>query len=151
MLSNLKNRQKNDGICRKNLIYFLNKNKMELGLPLDELRVNIVLRVLITAYWASGLCSFFSYIPGSSQEDAKLLWYNKNSNYLSRLISSLIFFLLWISQFKYPELAYITMAEIFIIIVAYLYLIICKERYRKKNQENIKRLLKEKREELKKS
>lgn len=137
MLSNRKNRQKNDDICRKNLILFY-ITKMELPLPVDQLRFNIVLWILITAYWASWLWNFFATVPGCSKEDAEILWYNTKSNYSFRLISSLIFFLLWISQFHYACLIYLSIIEIYVIIIAYLYLIIKKRKYIKqeKNKRN---------------
>jgi len=117
---------------------------MELPLPLDQLRFNIILRILITAYWISGIWNFIAFVPGNSKDDEKLLWYNNECNYSFRLISSLLFFLLWISQFKYTRLAHITMGEIFIIVICYIYLAICKRWYMRKNQKNLKEL-KEKR------
>ena len=132
-----------------NFIY-LNKNKMDLPLPLDQLRFNLVLRTLITAYGISGIWNFIAFVPGCNKDDEKILWYNNyRSNYSFRLISSLIFFLLWISQFKYLRISYLTMAEIFIVIIAYIYLIICKEHYIEKNVNNIKKLKKKSLEEIK--
>ena len=113
---------------------------MDLLLPLDHLRFNIVLRTLITAYGASGIWNFIAFVPGCNKDDSETLWYSNTSNYSFWLISSLIFFLLWISQFKYLRLSYLTMAEIFIIIIAYLYLVICKEHYMRKNKDNMKKL-----------
>jgi len=111
---------------------------MDLLLPLDHLWFNIVLWALITAYGASGIWNFMAFVPGCNKDDSEILWYSNTSNYSFRLISSLIFFLLWISQFKYLRLSYLTMAEIFIIIFAYLYLIVCKERYMRRNKDNMK-------------
>jgi hypothetical protein len=113
-----------------NFIYF-NKNKMELPLPLDQFRFNLVLWILITAYWMSGIGNYFAFIPGCSKEDAELLWYKQNWNYSFWLISSLIFFLLWISQFQYPFLIYLSIWEIYLIIIIYSYLIIKKVTYYK--------------------
>ncbi len=108
---------------------------MELPLPLDSLRFNIVLWLLISAYWASGIWNFIALVPGCSDEDAEILWYSSKSNYSFWLISSLIFFLLWISQFHYPILITLSIIEIYIIIVAYLYLIIHKRCYLRKNKK----------------
>lgn len=113
---------------------------MALALPLDQLRFNIVLRVLITAYGLSGLSNFIAFVPWNNDDDANILWYSNNCNYSFRLISSLIFYLLWISQFQYSWLAYITMWEIFVIIIAYLYCMVMQRRYLKKNEENLKEI-----------
>ena len=121
---------------------------MDLPLPLDQLRFNIVLRILITAYWISGIWNFIAFVPGNSKDDEKLLWYSNESNYSFRLISSLLFFLLWISQFNYVRLAHITMAEIFIVIVCYIYLALNKRRYMKKNQESLKQLQEKRKKEI---
>ena len=140
MLPNWKNWQKNDDLCRKNIILFLNKNKMELPLPLDQFRFNLVLRLLITAYWASGIWNFFAFVPGGSEEDAEILWYSHNTNYSFWLISSLLFCVLGISQFRFPCLIYITTGEIYLIIVIYLCLIIKKHRYSRKNKTRLKQI-----------
>jgi len=108
---------------------------MDLPLPLDQFRFNIVLRLLITAYWVSGLWNYFAFVPGCNEEDAEILWYKKNSNYSFWLISSLIFLLLWISQFQYPVLIYLSIWEIYLVIIAYWYLIVKKRSYYKQNKE----------------
>ena len=136
MLSNLKNRQKDDDFCRKNIILFL-KEKMELPLPLDQLRFNIVLRILITAYGASGIWNFFAIVPWCSEEDAEILWCHRNTNYSFWLISSLLFFLLWISQFQYAYLVYLSMWEIYLIIIIYLWLIVKKRKYSNHNKQKL--------------
>jgi len=122
---------------------------MELPLPLDQLRFNVVLRILITAYGISGIWNFIAFVPGNSKDDEKLLWYNNECNYSFRLISSLLFFLLWISQFKYVRLAHITMGEIFIIIICYIYLAVRKKGYMRKNQKNLKELRERRIKEIK--
>lgn len=122
---------------------------MDLPLPLDQFRFNLVLRILITAYWASWIWNFIAFVPGNyKDDDADILWYSNKSNYSFWLISSLIFFLLWISQFQYIRLTYITIAEIFIIIICYMYLCIYKRKYMKKNERNIKELRKRNKEEI---
>jgi len=111
---------------------------MNLPLPLDQFRFNIVLRVLITAYWISGIWNFIAFIPGCSKEDEKIMWYNSKSNYSFWLISSLLFFILWVSQFHYEFLVYITLWEIYLTIIIYLYLSIKKYYYLKTNKEKEK-------------
>lgn len=116
---------------------------MEWLLPLDQPRFNIILWVLITAYGASGVGNFIAFIPGFTSEEAEMLWYtSKSNNYSFRLISSLIFMLLWISQFRYPLLIYITIVEIYTIIIIYLCLIVNKWCYSKRNSEKRKQLKK---------
>lgn len=121
---------------------------MDLPLPLDQFRFNAILRLLITAYGASGIWNFIAFIPGYSKEDAKILWYNNKSNYSFRLISSLLFFLLWISQFQYPCLIYLTVWEIYITILAYLYLMIKQRRYAAENKKKKKEMYKKRIEEV---
>jgi hypothetical protein len=113
---------------------------MDLPLPLDQFRFNLVLRILITAYGASGIWNFFAFIPGCSEEDAEILWYNRNSNYSFRLISSLIFFLIWISLFRYPSLIYLSTWEIYLTIITYLRLIVKKWKYSKSTKAKIRQV-----------
>ena len=113
---------------------------LELPLPLDQLRFNLVLRILITAYGISGMWNFFASIPGCNQEDAEILWCNRNWSYSFRLISSLIFFLLWISQFRYPWLIYLSIIQIYITIIIYIRLIIKERHYSKEDREKKKQL-----------
>ena len=120
---------------------------LTLPLPLDQLRFNLVLRILITAYGISWMWNFFASIPGCNEEDAEILWCNRNWNYSFRLISSLIFFLLWISQFRYPWLIYLSIIQIYITIIIYIWLIIKEHRYSKANREK-KRQIKKKYDEL---
>ena len=118
-------------------------------LPLDQFRFNLVLWVLITAYWASGIWNFMAFVPWSMKDDARLLWYSNRSNYSFWLISSLIFLLLWISQFRYPILTYISIAEIYLIIIVYLCLVVGKRSYLKNNKEKIKEMKKRRIDEIK--
>ena len=113
---------------------------MDLPLPLDQLRFNVVLRVLITAYWIAGVWNFMAFIPWCSKDEADILWYKDRSNYSFWLLSSLLFFLLWISQFQYPVLICISIAEIYLIIVAYFYLIIKKWWYSEHNKTRRKQI-----------
>ena len=122
---------------------------MDLPLPLDQFRFNIVLRILITAYGASWIGNFMAFVPGCSEEDAEILWYNNKSNYSFWLISSLLFFIFWISQFQYISFIYLTMGEIYLTIIIYLRLIIKNERYSKQNKEKIKQMKKSRMDEIK--
>ena len=121
---------------------------MDLPLPLDQFRFNVILWILITAYWASGIWNFIAFIPGYSDEDAKILWYNNKSNYSFWLISSLLFFLLWISQFQYISLIYLTIGEIYLTIIIYLYLIIKKRSYLIENKKKAKEIIRRRKEEI---
>lgn len=107
---------------------------MELPLPLDQFRFNIVLRVLITVYGAAWIWNFMAFIPWCNKEDAEVLWYKNKSNYSFRLLSSILFFLLWISQFQYPSLIFISIWEIYLIIVIYFVILIKKRSYSEKNK-----------------
>ena len=114
----------------------------------NELRFNIAFWVVITAYWATWVGNFIACIPDSDNNDDELFRFNK-ANYHFRLISSLIFFLFWISQFKFPSLVYLTVIEIFSIIIIYLYLIVCKQKYIKRKQKRLNDLNKKNKEEIK--
>lgn len=113
---------------------------MDFPLPLDQFRFNLVLRILITAYWASGIWNFFAFIPWWTREDAEMLWCSYNSNYSFRLISSLIFFLLWISLFRYPALVCISAIEAYLTIIIYAWLIAKKWRFVKKNKARSRKI-----------
>lgn len=117
---------------------------LPIHLPLDQFRFNIVLRVLITAYWISGIWNFIAFVPGWTKDDEKTMWYSNKSNYSFWLISSLLFFILWVSQFRYQFLVYITLWEIYLTIIVYLYLIIKKYCYLKTNKEKKKEVKKRK-------
>lgn len=148
MLSYLKNRQKDDNFRWKNLILY-QKILMTLPLPLDQFRFNIVLWILITAYWAAWIWNFIAFVPGCTKNDAEIMWYNNKSNYSFRLISSLLFFLLWISQFQYTTLIYLTLWEIYLTVITYVYLIFKKWHYLKTNRDKKKEMLKKEKEMLK--
>ena len=119
-------------------ILYQNK-KMDIILPFDQLRFNIILRALITIYGASSIWNFMAFIPECPNEEEEVIWYKK-SNYSFRLISSLLFFLLWISQFKYTYLTYLTVWEMLITIVAYIHLSIAKRHYLKENKKKLKEI-----------
>jgi hypothetical protein len=107
---------------------------MDLPLPLDQFWFNVILRVLITAYGAAWIWNFMAFIPWCNKEDAEILWYKNKSNYSFRLLSSILFFLLWISQFQYPSLIFISIWEIYLIIVIYFVILIKKRSYSEKNK-----------------
>ena len=113
---------------------------MDLPLPLDQFRFNITLWILITAYWAAGVWNFMAFIPWCTKDDAELLWYKNKSNYSFRLLSSILFFLLWISQFQYPSLIIISIWEIYLIIVIYFIILIKKRSYSEKNKARTKQI-----------
>ena len=122
---------------------------LTLPLPLDQFRFNLVLWILITAYWASGIWNFLAFIPECSDEDAEMLWYKRSSNYSFRLISSLIFFLLWISQFRFLSLIYLTMGEIYLTVIIYFWIIIRNLHYTKENRKKKKEITKRNNSEIK--
>ena len=115
---------------------------MDLLLPLDEFRFNLVLWFLITLYGASGVWNFTAFVPGCSDDDMKILRCNNKSNYSSRLISSLLFFLLWISQFRYACFVYLTMGEMYLTIFIYLFFIFRKWHYFRQNKHREKEITK---------
>ncbi len=61
-----------------------------------------------------------------------------------------MFFFLWISQFQYPILVYLTMLEIVIVIAVYLNLIIRKNKQIEEHNEKVYTIKKRKIEELRK-
>jgi len=139
---------------QKKYNFILKQNKMDLAftstipLPLDQFRFNLVLRILITAYGASGIWNFFAFVPWCSEEDAEILWYRHNTNYSFWLISSLLFCVLWISQFRFPCLIYITTGEIYLILVIYICLLVKKHKYSKRNKTRIKQINKKRFEDF---
>lgn len=120
-----------------------------MDLPMEQLWFNILLRALITVYSANGIWNFIAFIPWMSRDDAEILWYDRNSNYSFQLTSSLIFCLLWIAQFRYPVLTYLTIVEVVLIIVTYLHLIECKLSYIKQKRVNLKKIKRKRMDEIK--
>ena len=107
---------------------------MDLPLPLDQFRFNVILWLLITAYGAAWIWNFMAFIPWCNEDDAEILWYKNKSNYSFRLLSSILFFLLWISQFQYPSLIMISIWEIYLIIIIYFLILIKKRSYSERNK-----------------
>ncbi len=99
--------------------------------------LDIIIRVLITAYGATGVWNFIAYTPGGLCDD-DFFQYNE-FNYTFWLISSLIFLGLWTLQFKYPILVYLSLVEMIILIIIYMFLIAqkqeCIKRQRKMRKE----------------
>ena len=120
---------------------------MDLPLPLDQFRFNVILWLLITAYGAAWIWNFMAFIPWCNEDDAEILWYKNKSNYSFRLLSSILFFLLWISQFQYPSLIMISIWEIYLIIIIYFLILIKKRSYSERNktktQQNKRKMYKE--------
>ena len=125
---------------RKKFNLYHHKRTMSVSLPLDQFRFNLTLRVLITAYGASGVWNFMAFVPWCNRDDAKILWYKQRSNYAFRLISSLIFLYIWISQFQYTSLVYLSIGEIYIIVIMYLYITIRNWSFSRKNKNNSKNI-----------
>ena len=117
-------------------------------LPFDELRFNLTFRILITLYWFSGLGNFFASMPKPCESDDEIFHFN-NCSYGFRLITSLIFLLIWLSQFKYQILVFLTVGEICLIIIIYIKLILNKQRYLEKQAKKIASINKKRKEEIK--
>ena len=120
-----------------------------MDLPMEQLWFNILLRALITVYSANGIWNFIAYIPWMNKDDAEVLGYDTSSNYSFQLTSSLIFCLLWIAQFRYQILVYLTIVEVVLIIVTYLRLIECKLSYLDKKKMALKKMKKKRIDEIK--
>lgn len=87
---------------------------------------DIIIRVLITAYGATWVWNFMAYTPwGLSDDD--FFQFNE-FNYTFWLISSLIFLWLWTLQFKYPILVYLSLLEMIILLITYMFLIAKKQK-----------------------
>ena len=108
-----------------------------MGLIEHSFLVDIILRILITAYGASGVWNFIAYTPWGSKDDD---FFNYNEfNYVFRLVTSLIFLTFWILQFKHPILVYVSLVEVVVLIIAYMILITekweCIKRQKKMRKE----------------
>ncbi len=122
--------------------------KTKMILPMEQLWFNILLRAVITIYSVNGIWNFITYIPWMSKNDAKVLGYDTNPNYSFQLTSSLIFCLLWIAQFRYQILVYLSIVEIVLIIITYLRLIKCKLSYLEKKKMALKKIKQKRMEKL---
>ena len=117
-------------------------------LPFDELRFNVTFWVLITLYWFSGLWNFFARMPKQHEGDEEIFHFN-HCSYGFRLITSLIFLLIWLSQFKYQTLVFLTVGEICLVIITYIKLIIDKQRYLSKQEKKLASINRKRKEEMK--
>jgi len=119
-------------------------------LPISELWFNIILRVLITIYWATWIWNLIAHTPDPKiDDDNELFKFNKVS-YIFRLITSLLFFSFWISEFKNEILIYLTVIEIIVIILAYMYLIITRGNQTVKQMKRLKKLDEYRKEQIRK-
>ena len=88
-----------------------------------------------------------AYIPDSRNNDDDIFKYNK-SDFSFWLLTSLIFYRLWIAQFQYSTLVYLTILEIIIVLCIYLHLISCKRSYISKKNKRLKTVKEKKSEEI---
>ena len=115
---------------------------------IDEFRFNLILRILITIYWATGIWNFLARTADPRiDDDAEIFRLNK-LNYIFWLITSLIFFFFWISEFKNQILVYLTVVEIVVLIFAYMYLLFSAQIKNLKQAKKIKEMKREKVERL---
>ena len=115
---------------------------------ISEFGFNLILRIFITIYWATGIGNFLARTADPRiDDDAEIFRLNK-WNYVFWLITSLIFFFFWISEFKNQTLVYLTVIEIVILIITYMYLIFYGEIQNIKQMKKVKQLKKEKLERL---
>lgn len=119
-----------------------------ISLPFNELRFNIVFRILITLYGVSWLWKFMVSIPDNNDKEDKYFRCDK-CDFSFWLLSSLIFFCLWLFHFEYIWLFYLTVLDIVVILVLYLNTFINKQIYIKKQAEKLKRTKKRNAESFK--
>ena len=117
---------------------------------ISEIGFNIILRVLITIYWATGIWNFLARTADPRIDDDAEIFRLNRWNYVFWLTTSLIFFFFGISEFKNQTLVYLTVAEIIILIIIYTYLLISKELQSSKQMKKIKEMNKQKLEKLQK-
>lgn len=117
-------------------------------LLLDSIRFNIFLWALITIHWFAGLWNFIACTPQPNDDECEILKYKKDTNYSSRLITSLVFFAFWVSQFRYPVLVNITLIEILLVLIIYVHLIVSKTNYVRNQWKKMKQINKERLEEI---
>ncbi len=88
-----------------------------------------------------------AYIPDSRNNDDDIFKYNK-SDFSFWLLTSLIFYRLWIAQFQYSTLVYLTILEIIVVLCIYLHLISCKRSYMNQKNKRLKTVKEKKSEEI---
>lgn len=117
---------------------------------IDQFGFNLILRILITIYWATGIWNFLARTADPRiNDDAEIFRLNKR-NYIFWLITSLIFFFFWISEFENQTLVYLTVIEIIILIIIYTYLMIMGAIKNSKQMKKIRQMKQEKLERLRK-
>ena len=115
---------------------------------ISEFGFNLILWILITIYWATGIGNFLARTADPRiDDDAEIFRLNKR-NYLFWLITSLIFFFFWISEFTNQTLVYLTVIEIIVLTISYMYLMFSTEKETSKNMKKIKEMKKETLEKL---
>ena len=117
---------------------------------ISEFGFNLILRILITIYWATGIGNFLARTADPRIDDDAEIFRLNRRNYIFWLTTSLIFFFFWISEFQNQTLVYLTVAEIVIIIGAYVYLISSMEKQNSKQMKKIREMQKEKLQKLRK-
>ena len=117
-------------------------------LPFNELRFNIAFCAFIMLYWISWLWKFFAYVPGADDDDEQMFKF-KPSDLNFWFITSLILFIVWIFQLKYPILVFLTLTETIVVTILYFNLIITKQRDIRKHNKKLVRINKEKIAEIK--
>jgi len=117
---------------------------------ISELGFNVILRILITIYWATGIWNFLARtVDPRIDDDAEIFRLNKR-NYIFWLITSLIFFFFWISEFQNMTLIYLTVIEIVLLIIIYTYLMVVGAIKNAKQSRKIKEMKQEKLEKIRK-
>ena len=117
---------------------------------ISELGFNVILRILITIYWATGIWNFLARtVDPRIDDDAEIFRLNKR-NYIFWLITSLIFFFFWISEFQNLTLIYLTVIEIVLLIIIYTYLMVVWAIKNAKQSRKIKEMKQEKLEKIRK-
>jgi hypothetical protein len=113
---------------------------------ITEFEFNIILRILITIYWTLGIWNLLARTADPRiDDDAEVFKLNK-WNYVFWLVSSLLFFFFWISEFKNEILIYLSVIEIVVLIISYMYLIFHVQTQNSKQRKKINEI-NEKRED----
>ena len=107
---------------------------------------DVILWLLITAYGATGIWNLIAYTPWNCDDECFIK--PNTFNYTTWLISSLIFFSLWISQFKHIELILLTVLEMVVVILFYISLLTSKQKIADKQKAKAKEIKKRRYKEL---
>ena len=109
-----------------------------ISLPFNELWFNIMFWILISMYGISEVWKFIVSIPDSPPYD-KEFKYDK-LDYIFWLLTSLIFYFIWIFEFQYIRLIFLTILEIIITLIIYIYIFIKKQQYLQKKKKKLKKI-----------